>query len=65
MDDNKLNKLLALIAANPDWRDAFIRHILNFEKDVATLCIDVREEISGPLIDGLFDDNQVMRKKNF
>jgi len=63
MDNNKLSKALALIAANADWKDAFIRHILNFEKDVATPGIDVREEISGPLIDGLFDDNQVMRKQ--
>lgn len=63
MNNNKLTKALALIAANTDWKDAFIRHILNFEKDIATLGIDVREEISGPLIDGLFDDNQVMRKQ--
>ncbi len=63
MDNDKLTQALALIAANADWKEAFIKHILNFEKDVATPDVDVREDVSGPLIDALFDDNQIMRKQ--
>ena len=63
MDNPKLTEALANIAANADWKEAFIQHILNFEKDVATLGVDVREDISGPLVDALFDDDQVVRKK--
>ena len=63
MDNQKLTQALASIAANPAWKDAFIKHILNFEKDVATPGVDVREDISGPLVDALFDDDQVVRKQ--
>lgn len=63
MDNQKLTQALANIAANPVWKNAFIKHLLNFEKDIATPGIDVREDISGPLVDALFDDDQVVRKQ--
>lgn len=63
MKNEKLALALARIASNPEWRDAFIRHLLGFENEIAARDIDIREEISGPLVDALFDDDQVMRKR--
>lgn len=63
MNKNKLAEALARIASNSDWKEAFIRHVLSFEAEIATVGIDVREEISGPLVDALFDDDQVVQKQ--
>ncbi|HET6970954.1 MAG TPA: FkbM family methyltransferase, partial [Phenylobacterium sp.] len=49
-------------ADNPAWRDAFVRRILDLEPALATPGLDVREEITGPIVDALFDDDQVVRK---
>ncbi|HEY3696552.1 FkbM family methyltransferase [Phenylobacterium sp.] len=62
MSDDKTLSALTRIAAKPEWRDAFVRRIVDLEQDLATPGLDVREEITGPLVDALFDDDQVVRK---
>jgi FkbM family methyltransferase len=62
MSDDKTLAALKRIAATPAWRDAFVRRIVDLEKDLATPGLDVREEITGPIVDALFDDDQVVRK---
>jgi FkbM family methyltransferase len=62
MPDDKTLSALRRIAEKPEWRDAFVRRILDLEPDLATPGLDVREEITGPLVDALFDDDQVVRK---
>lgn len=63
MDNQKLYQALSKIAGEPAWKDAFIKNILNFEKDIATFGVDVREDVSGPFVDALFNDDQVVRKQ--
>ena len=55
-------RALARIAGNEDWRRAFIRELKTFEAQIDAPGVDVREEITGPLTDALFDDDQVVRK---
>lgn len=62
MDHEKLSAAFALIAQNPIWRTEFIRHIQTFEKKIATPGIDLREQVTGPLIDALHRDDQIVRK---
>lgn len=63
MDQKKLLASLSLIAARPGWRELFIEHLLQFERAIAVAGVDVREEVIGPLVDALFDDDQVVRKE--
>ncbi|HEX8613936.1 MAG TPA: FkbM family methyltransferase [Telluria sp.] len=63
MDPKKLIASLGMIAARPEWREAFIEHLLQFERAIATAGIDVREDVIGPLVDALYDDDQVVRKE--
>jgi FkbM family methyltransferase len=62
MANDKAQGALAQIAANDEWRRAFIRALLDFEQQIKAPGVDVREEITGPLVDALFDDDQVIRK---
>jgi FkbM family methyltransferase len=62
MPDDKALNALARIAENEAWRRAFIRELLAFEAAIDAPGVDVREEITGPLADALFDDDQVIRK---
>lgn len=63
MDPKKLMASLALIAARPAWREQFIGHLLQFERGVAETGLDVREDVIGPLVDALYDDDQVVTKE--
>lgn len=63
MDPKKLNAALAMIAARPEWRARFIDHLLQFESEIAEAGLYVREEVTGPLVDALYDDDQVVRKE--
>jgi FkbM family methyltransferase len=56
--------LIALdrIAHNEAWRAAFIRQLVAYEGVIDAPGVDVREEITGPIVDALFDDDQVIRK---
>lgn len=62
MSNEKALEALARIAENEDWRRAFIRELQAFEREIKAPGVDVREEITGPLVDALFGDDQVIRK---
>lgn len=63
MDPKKLIASLDLIAARPAWRELFIEHLLQFERGIGEAGLDVRQEVIGPLVDALYDDDQVVRKE--
>jgi FkbM family methyltransferase len=62
MSDDKALSSLRLIAADPAWRRAFIRQLLALEPQLARRDVDIREDVTGPLVDALFDDDQVVSK---
>jgi hypothetical protein len=62
MGQEKAQEALARIAKDAAWRAAFIRQLIAFESAIEARGADIREEITGPLVDALFDDNQVIRK---
>lgn len=62
MAQDKALDALAKIAGTEDWRDAFIRQLIAYEGVIDAPGVDVREEITGPLVDALFDDDQVICK---
>jgi len=63
MEQQKLSAALELIANNPAWRAAFINQMKALEKAIATPGLDIRETVTGPLVDALHEDNQVVRKQ--
>lgn len=63
MDQEKLLSALRSIAKNSDWTTEFIRQMQEYEKRIAIPGMDIREDVTGPLVDALFDDNQVVRKE--
>lgn len=62
MAQEKALEALAKIAEDEGLRRAFIRELIAFEGAIKAPGVDVREEITGPLVDALFDDDQVIRK---
>jgi len=62
MDQEKLLAALGMISRNPEWRAEFIRHMQAYEKAIATPGVDLREDVTGPLVDALHNDDQVVRK---
>jgi len=62
MPNDKALEALSRIAENEDWRRAFVRELIAFEHAIKAPGVDVREEITGPLVDALFDDDQVIRR---
>ena len=62
MSDDKFKTAISRIGAREDWRQAFITQLVNYEFAISSVGVDVREEITGPLVDALFDDNQIVRK---
>lgn len=63
MDQHKLIKAMNMISGNEQWKNEFIAQIKAFEKKIATLGVDIREEVTGPLIDALYDDAHIVRKE--
>ncbi|MFL5295264.1 MAG: FkbM family methyltransferase [Phenylobacterium sp.] len=63
MADDKALTALHRIAQDEAWRRAFIRQLIAFEAAIEAPGVDVREELTGPLVDALFDDDQVVRKQ--
>lgn len=63
MEQQKLLAALTTISANHNWRDAFIEHLLQFERTIATPGIDVRETVTGPLVDALYHDDEIITKE--
>lgn len=62
MSDDKFKTAISRIGAREDWRQAFITQLINLEFAISSVGVDVREEITGPLVDSLFDDDQIVRK---
>jgi FkbM family methyltransferase len=62
MAQEKALEALSRIAGKEDWRAAFVRQLLAFEAAIEAPGVDVREELTGPLVDALYDDDQVVRK---
>jgi len=62
MAQEKALEALARIAQDEAWKAAFIRQLIAFEGAIDAPGVDVREEITGPLVDALFHDDQVVRK---
>ena len=62
MAQDKALEALARIAQDEAWKAAFVRQLIAFERAIDAPGVDVREEISGPLVDALFDEDQVVRK---
>jgi len=62
MSDDKLKTAISRIRAREDWRQAFITQLVSYECAISSVGVDVREEITGPLVDALFDDSQIVRK---
>jgi FkbM family methyltransferase len=62
MADQKALDALSRIGGTEAWRQAFIRQLLAFEHAIKAPGVDVREELTGPLVDALYDDDQVVRK---
>ncbi len=63
MDANQILAALANISKNPEWKSTFIQQILALEKKIQVPGLDVREEVTGPFVDALFDDSQIVRKE--
>lgn len=62
MAEDKAREALSRIGGNDDWRGALVRQLIAFEGQIQAPGVDVREELTGPLVDALFDDDQVVRK---
>jgi FkbM family methyltransferase len=62
MSQEKALQALSRIAGTDEWRAALIRQLVAFEGQIQAPGVDVREELTGPLVDALFDDDQVVRK---
>jgi len=62
MSQDKALLALGRIAQNDDWRRDFVRQLLAFEAAVGAPGVDVREDLTGPLVDSLYEDDQVVRK---
>ena len=62
MKNDKALAALERVATHEAWRTAFVRQLIAFEGAISAPGVDVREELTGPLVDALFDDDQVIRK---
>lgn len=62
MDQEKLAAALAKLRTTPGWREAFVRHLLAMEKDIATPGVDLREDVTGPLVDAVFEEGEPIRR---
>ena len=63
MPNDKALGALKRIAEVPAWRAAFIRELLAFEHAIDAPGVDVREELTGPLVDALYGEDDVVRKE--
>lgn len=63
MDQQKLTAAMNLISANEKWKNEFISQVKEYEKKIATPGVDIREDVTGPLVDALFDDAHIVRKE--
>lgn len=62
MSNNEFMNAISKIAERDDWRQAFINNLLIFENSISSLGVDVRDVITGPLVDALHHSSQIVRK---
>ena len=62
MADDKALEALSRIGANVDWRDAFIRELIAFESAIHAPGVDVREDLTGPLVDAMFGGDEIVQR---
>ena len=62
MANEKALEALARIGETEGGRQAMIRLLLAFEAEIKAPGVDVREDLTGPLVDAMYDDDQVVRK---
>jgi FkbM family methyltransferase len=63
MNTDRLLAAFVNISQKPEWRFRFIQQMVAFEKQIQSPGLDVREDVTGPLVDALFDDNQIVTKE--
>ncbi len=62
MANEQALEALARIGVTEAWRQAMVRQLIAFEGQIQAPGVDVREELTGPLVDAMYDDDQVVRK---
>jgi FkbM family methyltransferase len=62
MNSPALDAALKKISGNPGWRDAYVRSLVALEKVIATPGEDIRETVTGPLVDAVYAEDEVVRK---
>ncbi|MCA0399604.1 MAG: FkbM family methyltransferase [Proteobacteria bacterium] len=62
MSSEKLTKAIEQIKSNTAWRDAFIQKLVELENALSAPGFDPRDAITGPIVDALFSDDDVVRK---
>lgn len=60
---DQIRLALDAIGRNPGWRDAFVRKIVALEAEIGAPDFDLREKVTGPLVEAVFDDQQIIRKE--
>lgn len=62
MSEDKLRSALRQIASQPQWRDVFVRQVLEMEHQIVAPGVDLREEVTGPLVDAVYQEGEVVRR---
>jgi len=62
MNNDKLTAALQKIAENEGALEIFVRSLIELEKELQARDVDVRETITGPILDSLFSDNSIIKK---
>lgn len=62
MSEEKLRSALSRIGGQPEWRDLFVRQVLEFEHGLDAPGVDVREDITGPLVDAVYREGEVVSR---
>lgn len=62
MSQDKALAALSRIGSVAEHRAAFVRQMLALETAIQAPGVDIREVLTGPLVDALFDDDQVVTK---
>jgi FkbM family methyltransferase len=62
MNLEKMMESFALLREREDMRECFVRQLIEFESLVDEPGFDVRERITGPMVDALYDEGQILTK---
>lgn len=59
----KLFSAFVRISEKPEWKAVFIQQMLLLEKHMRVPGLDVREDVTGPMVDALYNEDEVVRKE--